>query len=101
MTGRAVSHIPVGRVERAPCFAPDNVRVAQCQHVSPVKFNYDAPRSVAFKVLDVTADETAPGLTARVDLVASQIGTLPLSSPLTADQAQIETRTYCILPVRP
>ena len=75
MTGSAASHVPVGRVERASYFTPDNVTVSQCQHVSLVKFIYDdRPHSFAIKALNLTADELAPGLTARVDLVASQVG---------------------------
>ena len=102
MTGTAASHISVGRVERASYFTPDNVTVSQCQHVSLVKFNYDDnPHSFAIKALNVTAEEIAPGLPARVDLVASQVGTFQFCSPLTADQAQSETHINCILPVRP
>jgi hypothetical protein len=102
LTGSEASHIPVGRVERASCFTPDNATVSQCQRVSLVKFNYyDNPHSLAIKALDVTADEIAPGLTARVDLVASQGGTSPFCSPLTADQVQSETHIDCILTMRP
>lgn len=102
MTGSAASHIPVGRVERASYFTPDNVTVSKCQHVSLVKFNYgDNPHSFAIKALNVTADEIAPGLTAHVDFVASQVGTFPFCSPLTADQVQSETHINCILTVRP
>jgi hypothetical protein len=101
LTGSAASHIPVGRVECASYFTPDNVTVSQCQRVS-LKFNYDDnPRSFAVKAPDVTADEIAPGSTARADLVASPVGTSPFCSPLTADQVQGETHTDCTLPVRP
>jgi len=88
-------------VKRASYFTPDNVTVSQCQHVSLVKFNFDNPHSFAIKALDVTADEIAPGSTTRVDLAASQVGTFPFCSPLTADQVQSETHINCILSVRP
>jgi hypothetical protein len=102
LTGSEASHVPVERVEQASYFTPDNATVSQRQHVSLVKFNYDDnPRSSAIKALNVTADEIAPGPTASVDLVASQVRTFPFCSPLTADQVQSETHINCILPVRP
>jgi hypothetical protein len=102
LTGSEASHVSVGRVERDSYFAPDSATVSQCQHVLLVKFNYDDnPRSFAIKALNVTADEIAPGLTARADLVASQVGTFPFCTPLTADQVQSETYINCILTVRP
>jgi hypothetical protein len=48
----------------------------------------------------MTADEIAPGLTARVDSVASQVGTFLFCSPLTADRVQSETHINRILTVR-
>jgi hypothetical protein len=89
-------------VERASYFTPDNVTVSQCHHVSPVKFNYDdSHRSSPIKASSVTAHEIAPGLTARLDLVASEVGEFPFCSPLTADQVQSATHIDCIPPVRP
>jgi hypothetical protein len=102
LTGSAASHIPVGKVERASYFTPDDVTVSHCHHISLVKLNYDYhPHSFAIKALNVTADGILPGLAARVELVASQVGTFPFCSPLTADQVQSETHINCILPVRP
>jgi hypothetical protein len=102
LTGSAASHVPVGRVEPASCFTPDNFTVSQCQSVSPVKFDYDDnPHSFAIKALNATTDEIAPGSTARVDLVASQVGTFPFCSALTADLAQCETQVNRILRARP
>lgn len=89
-------------MERASYFTPDNIAFSQCQHVSLVKFNLDDnPHSFAIKALSVTADEIARGLTARVDLVASQVGTLPFCSPLPGDHVQSETHIDRILTVRP
>jgi hypothetical protein len=102
LTEGDASPVSVGRVEHASYFTPDNATVYQCQRVSMVKFGYDdKPRSFATKARNVTADETAPGLSARVSLVASQVRTLPFCSPLTADQVQSETRINRILTVRP
>ena len=101
MTGSAASHIPVGRVERASYLAPDAVAVSQRQHVSLVKFDHDDdPRSSA-EAPNVTPDEIAPGVAARVDLVASHVRTFPLCSPLTADQVQGEAHVNRAPPVRP
>jgi hypothetical protein len=102
LTWRAASHNPVGRVERASYLTPNDVAVSQRQHVSLVKFGHDDDlRSFAIKAPNVTAGEMAPGLTARVDLVASQVGTSPSCPTLTADQVQGEAHVYCTLPVRP
>jgi hypothetical protein len=89
-------------VERASHFTQDNATASRTQRVTLVKFNYDEnPQSFAIKAHTVTADEVGPGLTARVDLVASQGGTSPFCSPLTADQVQSETHIDCILTMRP
>jgi hypothetical protein len=95
-------------VERASYrLAPDNVTVSQYQHVSLVKFNYDDDEdnlhSFAIKALkNVTADEMAPGSSARENsLVSSHVGTFPFCSPPTADQVQSETHINCILTARP
>jgi hypothetical protein len=88
-------------VECASYFTPHDVRVSQCQRVSLVKFDHDDTLRSAIKPLDVTADDIRPGLTARVDLVASRVGTFPSRSPQIADQVQIETRINCVLTMRP
>jgi hypothetical protein len=87
-------------VELASYFAPENATVTDCQRVPPVKFNHDDnPHSFATKALDETVDETAPGSTAGVGPVASQVGEFPSRSPLTADQMRSETHFNRIPPV--
>jgi hypothetical protein len=103
LTGSEASDVfSVGRVERASHFTQDNATASRTQRVTLVKFNYDEnPQSFAIKAHTVTADEVGPGLTARVDLVASQVGASPFCSLLTAGHAQGEAYVNCIVTVRP